>query len=520
MDGRQNLGRLVERLRVAAIDPAPSDESDGQLLQRFLRDCDAAALEQLIRRHGPVVLHACRRQLRQSHDVEDCFQAVWLILARKAASIRRPELLASWLYGVARRTAIQARASAARRRAREQQAARPEAVPPDTRAELSEALDRELARLPHIYRTAVLLCDVEGVNYNEAARRLGWPEGTLAGRLARARRLLARRLAQQGITLSAAALTQALAAPADAAVAPVLAIITADAAALFAGAPGRLSEMISSQGIQLAQEVLRIMHLTKLKSIAVWLLAVAAAAGIGGTLLPFLGGRGAATEARAGDEPGPANAAPQAGKGNQPARESPRVPRPEDKLATIVSVNFKDVPLSEAVECLRKLTKLNVKVDWAALDEIAVAKDQPVTLQLDKVSARSVLRHLLRSKQLGYYLENDILVLTTEDAANEKMVRRVYPVADLVGTDSKGANLIEVIRKIVDPFSWQPQLSDAGAAGGLGMGGIGGNAGFGGAVAYFAEGRCLVVLQTTRGHEEIAELLAELRAVRPAQQTK
>src|SRR5579859_5243528 len=134
MDRRPNLGSLVDRLRAAAVEPAPSDESDGQLLLRFRRDCDAAAFEQLIRRHGRLVLRACRQQLPEPHDVEDCFQAVWLILARKAASIRRPELLASWLYGVARHNATQARVSALRRRAREQQAARPEAVSPDGRA--------------------------------------------------------------------------------------------------------------------------------------------------------------------------------------------------------------------------------------------------------------------------------------------------------------------------------------------------------------------------------------------------
>jgi RNA polymerase sigma factor (sigma-70 family) len=522
MDSRRNLGKLVERLRVAAVDPAPSEESDGQLLLRFRRECDAAALEQLIRRHGRVVLLACRRQLRESHDVEDCFQAVWLILARKAGSIRRPELLASWLYGVARRTAIQTRHSASRRRAREAQAARPEAVPPDSRAELWEVLDRELARLPHIYRTAVLLCDVEGCDYKQAARQLGWPEGTLAGRLARGRRLLARRLAQQGIALTAAALTQALAAPADASLSAALAVLTADAAAVFAGAPGSLTDLVSSRSMQLAQEVLRIMHFTKLR-IAAILVAIAMAAGIGGSLIPYLGGSGPALEARAGDGPGAAEPAAQPGKGNPPAPAPERPVRPEDKLAAVVSVDFKDVPLREAVEYLRKRTGLNVVVEWKALQEAGVEKDDPVTLQLDKAPLRTVLRHLQRRYELGYYFDGGVLVLTTGGAADEKMIRRVYPVADLVAADPKGENLIEVIVKITGSNGWQQTIpvGPAGGAGGLGgLGGFGGVIGGPGAVVYFAEGRSLVVVQSTRGHEEVAELLEELRASRPAQKSK
>jgi RNA polymerase sigma factor (sigma-70 family) len=493
MDGRQRLDRLVGRLRLAAIDPGGGELSDGQLLQRFRRDCDPAAFEQLMRRHGRVVLLACRRQLREPHDVEDCFQAVWLILARKAGSIRRPELLASWLYGVARHTAIQARASDARRRARELQAARPEAVPPDARAEWWEALDRELSRLPEAYRIAVLLCDVEGIDYKEAARRLGWPAGTLAGRLARARRLLSRRLARHGIVLTVATVAQELAAPADAAVAAALAAGTGGSAVLVAGAPGRLAELASSQAMQLAQEVLHIMHLTKLKIVAA-VLMTAVVAGLGGSLVPWVGRGGPGTEARAQDGAG-ADAAGQ-GQAAEPARQ----PRPEDKLAAIVSVDFKDEPLEKALEHLRKQTGLNIVADWKELNDQGVTKDQPITLHLDKVRARTVLRNLERSIGLSYYFEDGVMTVTTQEVADNKMLRRVYPVADLVGSDAKGENLIEVVLRIIGP---NPQLQLSSAA-----------------VAYFAEGRSLVVVHSMRGHEEITELLEELRATRPSQKAR
>src|SRR5262249_26019760 len=157
-------------------------------------------------RHGPMVLGVCRRVLDHAHDAEDAFQATFLVLARKAASIVARDTVGNWLYGVAYRTAHKARVAAARRRLKERQMSRPEALDEDVWRELRPVLDQELNRLPEKYREPVILCDLEGQTRKEAARRLGWPEGTLSGRLSRARVLLAKRLARHGLTLSGGAM--------------------------------------------------------------------------------------------------------------------------------------------------------------------------------------------------------------------------------------------------------------------------------------------------------------------------
>src|SRR5262249_49915225 len=154
----------------------------------------------LLRRHGPMVWGVCRRLLPCTHDAEDAFQATFLVLVRKADSVVPRGRVGNWLYGVAYRTALEARSAASRRRARELQTARPAHVTneqPDP--DLWALLDEELRRLPDNFRAAVVLCDLEGRTRKEAAQQLGWSEGTLSGRLARARELLAKRLTRRGV---------------------------------------------------------------------------------------------------------------------------------------------------------------------------------------------------------------------------------------------------------------------------------------------------------------------------------
>jgi RNA polymerase sigma factor (sigma-70 family) len=174
--------------------------SDGQLLQRFARSQDAAAFAALIQRHGPMVLGVCRRVLNHEQEAEDAFQATFLVLVRRAGTLERPELLGNWLYGVAFRTAHKARARLARRRHHERQAQpMPPAEPPDPLAwqELRGVLDQELRELPAKYRVPLVLCYLEGMTNEEAARRLGWPTGSMSYRLARGRQLLRDRLRQR-----------------------------------------------------------------------------------------------------------------------------------------------------------------------------------------------------------------------------------------------------------------------------------------------------------------------------------
>ncbi|MFO0906743.1 MAG: sigma-70 family RNA polymerase sigma factor [Isosphaeraceae bacterium] len=192
--------------------------TDTELLGRFIEHRDEAAFALLLRRHGGMVYGTCRRLLPTDQDAEDAFQATFLVLAEKARTITPREAVGNWLYGVARRAALLARRSIARRRERMAELTDLLAPGPDPLAELRAALDVEVGRLADVLRTVIVLCDLEGRTRKEAASILGWPEGTVAGRLARARRLLARRLARHAPAISVAAVLSGTAARAPGAV--------------------------------------------------------------------------------------------------------------------------------------------------------------------------------------------------------------------------------------------------------------------------------------------------------------
>jgi RNA polymerase sigma factor (sigma-70 family) len=274
---------LMRQLRRAALLGGGGALTDRQLLERFLRCRDEAAFEALMQRHGPMVLGVCRRVLGNGHDAEDAFQATFLVLVRNAGRVRRPDSLGSWLYGVAYRTALEARTAAARRRKKERQVAHMAGHRPpegDTGGELREVLDHELAKLPEIYRAAVVLCELEGKSHREAARQLGCPEGTVTGRLARARKLLARRLAGHGIPLAVGGLGTVLARPAFTAPVPrALAGSTLKAAVATAAGHAAAVGVVSVSVISLTEGVLKAMFLSKLKAMFPAVLAAAVLVG-------------------------------------------------------------------------------------------------------------------------------------------------------------------------------------------------------------------------------------------------
>src|SRR5579871_1034162 len=202
------IHKLLDLLHGQARLLEGKDQSDGQLLERFLRDRDRLALETLVRRHAPMVWGVCRRTLTRQDDAEDAFQATFLVLLRKADTVRPRERLANWLYGVAYKTARKARQKIAIHYSHEKQTdtmpealaeAHEDAFDPESLAQL----DRALHELPPKYRTAVVLCALEGKSLGDVALQLRLPPGTVASRLARGRQMLAQRLTRPGATVSA-----------------------------------------------------------------------------------------------------------------------------------------------------------------------------------------------------------------------------------------------------------------------------------------------------------------------------
>ncbi len=263
---------------------------EGQLLRRFAADRDEAAFEALMTRHGPMVLGTCRRMLVDPRDVEDAFQATFLVLARRAGSIRDADRLGPWLHGVARRVAGRARALAARRGAVEKPGGEDRAVVPADAfegAELRAAIDEELSRLPEKYRAPLVLCYLEGLTHDEAALQLRWPVGTVRSRLAGGRDRLRTRLTRRGLAPSAAALP---ALPPVAAIPEALLSTTARLATGFGTTPAHVAA--------LAKGALIAMTASKLKAIAaVGLMAGLTAGGVGALAQQSGDGKGTAPAA-------------------------------------------------------------------------------------------------------------------------------------------------------------------------------------------------------------------------------
>jgi RNA polymerase sigma factor (sigma-70 family) len=281
-DGRGG-GVLRYFHRLVGSDPADGP-TDGQLLAQFLSRRDEAAFAALVCRHGPLVWGVCRRLLRHTQDAEDSFQATFLVLARRAAAIGKPDSLRSWLYGVAYRVAARARGEALRRRAREQPLGEePPAAPDATEPDLLPVLDEEIGRLPERYRLPVILCHLEGKSQDEAARLLGCPRATVATRLVRGRERLRSRLVRRGLDGSAWALAAATREGVDRKVPPALVEATWRAAAGRGPATGA----VSARATLLAQEVIQTMLATRWKAAAALLLTL----GLAGTGVAVLASR-------------------------------------------------------------------------------------------------------------------------------------------------------------------------------------------------------------------------------------
>jgi RNA polymerase sigma-70 factor (ECF subfamily) len=275
------INSVLTHLRSAALQAEEAAWTDDQIVARCLAGRDDAAFAALVRRHGPMVFAVCRRVLSSHQDAEDAFQATFLVFLRKMSSIRPLSQVGNWLYGVAYRAALKVKTAAARRGHRERQVRtlpEPATIARGLWLDLLPLLDQELTRLPEKYRVPIVLCDLEGKTRKDAAQQLGWPEGTLAGRLAEGRTRLARRLARLGLPVSGGVLAALMSQNALAAVPQELVhgTLRVHATLLAGGAvPGAVTSI--SKG------VINTMRFHKLKTIAS-AVAVLALVTLGGAL--------------------------------------------------------------------------------------------------------------------------------------------------------------------------------------------------------------------------------------------
>jgi RNA polymerase sigma factor (sigma-70 family) len=329
------MGKVIQSLRRAASRQDVARLGDSELLGRYLAGGDEVAFEALVRRHGTMVLAVCHRILKNCHDAEDAFQATFLVLVRKAASIVKRETVGGWLYGVAYKTALKAKVGNYERRTKERRAGsmrKEEVGGEDAWEEMRPLIDQELNRLPDKYRVLILLCDLGGKTRKEAAWQLGWPEGTVSGRLARARVLLARRLARYGLPLAGVAAALSLSQTTASASSPaILAASTVKAALAFA-ARQESAGVISVKAAALAEGVLKAMLMSKLK----WAVVV--------LVLMLASGYGALTYSAAA--------------GNGPGTPDDPAPKPEAKAANPPQAEVKLTKAQKALQDLGKVYKL------------------------------------------------------------------------------------------------------------------------------------------------------------------
>lgn len=283
VEGNDDMTKPV--LHSPKDDTVSGENSDRQLLERFVNGADEDAFRSLVQRYGPLVLSVCTRVLGSAHEAEDAYQATFLVLVRKAGSLRAPESLGPWLYGVAYRTALKAREQTMQRRRREQplvETASSTGSDDLFWRDLRAVIDEEVNQLPHKPRVAVVLCYFEGKTNEQAAQILGCAPGTIFSRLAWARDRLRQQLIRRGLTLSATALVGFLA---ENVASASPAIISSKAALAFAAGQMAGTGTVPTPAVTLAEGVLRMMWVTKLKIAVTVLLAISAGSTLTGVLI-------------------------------------------------------------------------------------------------------------------------------------------------------------------------------------------------------------------------------------------
>jgi RNA polymerase sigma factor (sigma-70 family) len=371
---------VIQQLRRTVLLQDGAGLTDGEVLGCFIEHRDDAAFAALVKRHGPLVWGVCRRLLSH-HDAEDAFQATFLVLSRKAASILPREMLANWLYGVARQVALHSSRTAARRRAKERQVAEmpePAVAERDLWNDLQPLLDQELGRLPGKYRAVIVLCDLEGTTRNEAARQLGVPEGTVGSRLARARAMLAKRLTRHGLAVSGGGLAAVLSQKVAGASMPT-AVVSATIKAADLDATGQATAgVISVKVAALTDGVLKTMFLNRLK-IATVVLVVVLSFGMGGFGISLFHHSTLAAERGEGEEDAPKT--PPAKEANKPTTDQERL----QGIWEFVSVAYDDKTIrkGERPDLWKTFTVTGDKLRWVNVNSDGTEAEGHTRFKLD-----------------------------------------------------------------------------------------------------------------------------------------
>ena len=470
--GRGQIGPAIDQLRHLFEGRSIAGASEWQLLHRYLDRRDEVAFEAIVSRHGPMVLGVCRRLLADARDVEDAFQATFLILARKGGTLAEADPVAHWLYGVAYRVALRARASAARRRRLERSAVPPELARLEGPAGLGlgEVIDDELARLPAKYRAPVVLCYLEGRTHEEAARQLGWPLGTVKGRLARARDLLKGRLSRRG---GAPGGLIALVRGSRVAVPRPLLDLT-----MRAAEAGRPAGMVPTAVASLAAGSLSTMFLNKLKAAGV----VAVVLGTGAAVLAY--------QASQGPDRDPVKVA-QAPRGPvKVVSSSPAMPPDSSDVADWVAgwpdlttppvdpkskailealekpapMHFPtDTPLEEVIKHVRGETVglpglpggIPIYVDPIGLQDADKTMADTVVINLDDTPLKYTLRLLLKQLDLTYMVRDGLLTITSTAEDDQ-----VTPFSIMAEKARRGELTREQYKQLIEALKLKRQVEE------------------------------------------------------------
>ena len=413
--------------------------TDGELLDHFQAHRDTSgqdAFRILVQRHGPMVLGLCRSLLTDPHDAEDAFQATFLVLVRRAESIRKRETLGPWLYGVTCRVARRARVRSVRRRRHEvaavaEPAGRSRGDQGSTSAEA--AIHEEIARLPKSFRAPLVLCCLEGLSYDLAARRLGVSEPTLRGRLHRARKRLAARLRARGILSSVfARLTEpaCLNVPSlpDSLVEATIQLASrwSSVSGLLVGA-GAVPESIAT----LARGVIHAMILQTVRSTGIAVL-------LGGGLLATV------VVAQQGKHPAPGKATPPAAAPSLVTQPGPRdlQRRTQEilrKLEEPVAMIFpNETPLDDVLKYIKQATTtppdsgIPIYVEPSGLQEVKQSIDSTIQFDRQDLPLKTSLRSILKPLGLSYMVKDGLLMIDSRSAITETRLEEVERKLDRV----------------------------------------------------------------------------------------